>query len=400
MKSNPADPQALLSSGRISIVEGKYQEALAALQKALKSEPESASIHYFLGVVQQSLGFFDLAKSSFTDALKLNAQMPEAAVALAAIETRSGDYESALRLASDVLKTNPNLSSPYAVSAQAWLAKGDVPRGEDLLETALSHDPASLPALAMLVSLDVRRGKAQEAVKRVSKLVEQYPQIAGLRFLLAVGYFSTKDLEKSEANVRQALLLDPKTPDAYSLLSSIELARGFVEKAKAHLRMAIEVNPRNVTNYIALGIQYEKEDNWEEAKKLLERAHQVEPESPQVANELAYFYVEHGGDINISLSLAQMAKQKMPDSLHAADTLGWAYYKLGAHDSAIAQLRECVQKAPNNPVFQFHLGMAYTAAGHRDFAAQALQKALKNDPNFQFAASARATLAKISNSSN
>ena len=91
-----------------------------------------------------------------------------------------------------------------------------------------------------------------------------------------------------------------------------------------------------------------------------------------------------------------MAKQKMPDSLHAADTLGWAYYKLGAHDSAIAQLKECVQKAPNNPVFQYHLGMAFTAAGHRESAAQALQKALKNDPNFQFAASARVTLDKIS----
>jgi len=396
LKSNPADPQALLSSGRISIVEAKYQEALAALQKALKSESESASIHYFLGVAQQSLGFFDLAKGSFTDALKLNPQMPEAAVALAAIETRSGDYENALRLAGDAMKASPNQSLPYAAGAQAWLAKGDLPRGEELLEAALSHDPASLPALAMLVSLDVRRGKAPEAVKRISKLVEQYPQIAGLRFLLAVGYFSMKDIEKSEASVRQALILDPKTPDAYTLLASIDVAMGLIEKAKANLRMAIETNPRNVTNYMALGAQYESENNWEEAKKLLERAREIDPESPQVANELAYLYVEHGGDINVSLSLAQMAKQKMPDSLHAADTLGWAYYKLGAHDSAIAQLRECVQKAPNNALFQYHLGMAYTAAGHRDSAVQSLQKALKNDPNFQFAASARATLNDIS----
>jgi Flp pilus assembly protein TadD len=203
-------------------------------------------------------------------------------------------------------------------------------------------------------------------------------------------------LEKSEENVRQAVILDPKTPDAYTLLASVDLARGLIEKAKADLRTAIETNPRNVTNYMALGTQYERDNNWDEAKKLFERAREFDPESPQVANELAYLYVEHGGDINLSVSLAQMAKQKMPGSLHAADTLGWAYCKLGAHDSAIAQLRECVQKAPNNALFQYHLGMALTAAGHRASAEQALQKALKNDPNFQFAASARATLDKIS----
>jgi Tfp pilus assembly protein PilF len=285
---------------------------------------------------------------------------------------------------------------PYAVSAQAWLAKGDVRRGEDLLESALSHEPASLPALAMLVSLYVRQGRAQEAVDRISKLVEQYPQIAGMRFLLAVGYFSIKDLEKSEATVRQALLLDSKTPDANTLLASIDLAKGSMERAKADLRRAIEVNPRNVTIYMALATQFGKENNWEEAKKLLERAREVDPESPQVANELAFLYLEHGGDTNVSLSLAQMAKQKMPNSLHVADTLGWVYYKLGAHDSAIAQLKECVQKAPNNPLFQYHLGMAYLAAGRIGSAEEFLRRALKEDPNFPFAATARATLDKTS----
>jgi tetratricopeptide (TPR) repeat protein len=396
LKTNPSDPQALLSKARIFIAESKYQEALGALQNALKSDPDSASIHYFLGVTQQSLGFSDLAKTSFTEALKLNPQMPEAAVALAAIETRSGDYEKALRLAGDVLKRDPNLSLPYAVSAQAWLAKGDLQQGEILLQAALSRDPTSLPALAILLSLYVRQGRTPEAVERISKLVDHYPERASLRFLLAVGYFNMKDLEKSEASVRRVLILDPKSPDAYTLLASIDLARGLVENAKADLRMAIEINPRNITNYMALGTQFEKENNWDEAKKVFDKAHSLDPESPLIANELAYLYLEHGGDVNVSLSLAQLAKQKMPDSLHAADTLGWAYYKLGAFAPAIAQLKECAGNEPNNAVFQYHLGMAYAAAGNRDSATQALHRSLKNDPNFVYAESAKAALANIS----
>jgi tetratricopeptide (TPR) repeat protein len=210
-----------------------------------------------------------------------------------------------------------------------------------------------------------------------------------------LGYFSLKDFEKSEGSVRRAIALDPGTSDAYTLLANIDFAKGSVGKAKADLRTAIEAQPRNVNNYVLLGTQFEKEGNWEEAKKLYAKAHAVDSASPFIGDELAFLYLEHGGDVNVALSLAQQAKQRMPSSPVTADALGWAYYILGAHDSAVAQLKESVQKIPNNPIFQYHLAMAYIAAGKRDSAARSLRQALKDDPDFPFAASARATLGKI-----
>jgi tetratricopeptide (TPR) repeat protein len=180
------------------------------------------------------------------------------------------------------------------------------------------------------------------------------------------------------------------------LLADIHAAQGSVENAKADLQAAIDRNPREVANYLALDTLYEKEGNWERAKKVCERAHEVDPDSPIVANNLAYLYLEHGGDVNVALSLAQMARQKMPNSPNTAGTLGWAYYKFGSPESAIVQLQECAQEDPNNPLYQYHLGMAYMAARHFDLAEQSLQKALRDDPNFPEAASARAALAKIS----
>jgi Tfp pilus assembly protein PilF len=217
--------------------------------------------------------------------------------------------------------------------------------------------------------------------------------------LLGLGYFSLNDLGTSEASVRTAIALDPTTPDAFTLLANIDFAKGSVEKGKADLRTAIETQPRKVANYVALGTEYEREGNWEEAKKLFEKAHEVDSDSPFVADELAFIYLEHGGDVNVALSLAQMAKQRMPNSPVTADAVGWAYYKLGAYGSAVAQIKESAQKVPNSPIFQYHLGMAYMATGNRDSAERNLQKALKDDPNFPNAASARAVLDKISKSS-
>src|ERR1051325_8820900 len=72
-------------------------------------------------------------------------------------------------------------------------------------------------------------------------------------------------------------------------------------------------------NRRALAELYQKQSNWEEAKRAAERAHSLDPASPFIANNLAYLYMEHGGDINLALSLAQQARQKLPDSPIVSD---------------------------------------------------------------------------------
>jgi tetratricopeptide (TPR) repeat protein len=393
--SLPGDPSALSSKGRILIAEGKYPEAMTALQSAVKADPRSAASRYFLGVAQNALGLAAQARSSFALALRMAPGTPEAEVALASIDAKSGAYDEALRLVGGALQAKPNFAEADVVAAEASLGKGDLMQGEQSLLAALEHDPISLPALDMLLGLYARQGKIRQAVDRISPLVSQYPQNAGLHLLLAVGYFALKDLQSSEARVRQAIAIDGKTPGAYALLARISLAQGSVEQAAIDYRKQIELDPRRVSNYIALELVYETQGKWEEAKKAAESAHAIDPGSALVANTLAYLYLEHGGNVNVALSLAQQAKQKMPDSAAVADTLGWAFYKSGLSEPAIMQLSESVKKAADNSLYQYHLGMAYLAAGHSDPAARSLRLALKYNPNFPFAANARAVLDKI-----
>ena len=213
--------------------------------------------------------------------------------------------------------------------------------------------------------------------------------------MTAVGQYGLHDLDKAEANVRQAIKLDPQTRGAYALLAQIDLARGSVEQAKADLRNAITANPGVASNYTSLGTLYERQNNWGEAKKLFQKAHELDSEAPMPAAELAFLYLEHGGDVNLALSLAQKARQNAPKSPVTADALGWAYYKSGSANLAITHLRESTLTFPKNPVYQYHLGMAYMSAHRTDMAEQSLRTALKEDPNFPYAESARNTLSEI-----
>lgn len=395
LKTNNDNALAHFAQGRILIARDQKQDAATALQKAAVLAPSSPEIHYLLGTVNASLGNAEQAKKSFGKALELQPGLTDASVALASLAAAAGDKDAALRLTAKALELDPKSLPAQVARAEALLRRGDMRQSEVILLDVLSREPASIPALTLLASISVKQKKGQEFLKRVAPLVEQQPKNAGLRYLLALAHHVTGDGQKAEAQAKEVLRLDQKTPRIHLLLASIHLAANNLELVKSELRAAIDSDPREVSTYLLLAERYEKERNWNEAKQLYEKARQIDRDSPVLANQLAYLYLEHGGDVNVALGLAQQARQKLPDSPEVADTLGWAYYKHGLADQAIPHLRRCVDALPANSACQYHLGMAYAASKNSQAATKHLQLALK-DPNAPWADSAKQALGQLS----
>jgi tetratricopeptide (TPR) repeat protein len=325
--------------------------------------------------------------------------MTTASVALARLQAKTGNNEEALRLADRTLRTNPALVPALLTRAQSLIGRGEIREGEAVLKEVLLQDPVSLSALAQLLKLSMSQGKTADMVQQLSGLARQHPQDAGLHVLLAAAYFNLKDFKNSEATVRQAIALDPKATDAYTLLANIDFANNEPEQAEKDLLIAIDLAPNNLQNYISLGIRYENTGRWDEAKKLFAKAHQIDPNAPLVAVELAYLYLDHGGDVNVAASLAQVAQKSLPNSPVPTDALGWAYYKMGSVETGIHQLETSVRMVPKNSMYQYHLGMAYLAARRFGLATMSLEKALKEDPKSPYAASIRTALQEASGKS-
>ncbi|MGA9505292.1 MAG: tetratricopeptide repeat protein, partial [Terriglobales bacterium] len=64
------------------------------------------------------------------------------------------------------------------------------------------------------------------------------------------------------------------------------------------------------------------------------------------------------------------------------DTLGWAFYHKHVYTSAINLFKEAVQKDPSNPLYNFHLGLAYAKSGQAALARQQLDRVVRIKPNF------------------
>jgi Flp pilus assembly protein TadD len=204
-----------------------------------------------------------------------------------------------------------------------------------------------------------------------------------------------KNFDQAEAALRKAVELDKNNTDAWLNLAQLQLARGLPEAAGSTYERAIQENPKDPRSYIQLALFEERRENWQKSEQLYNKALSVAPEDPVIANNLAYLMLEHGGNIDVALSLAQTARRRAPDIPNIAGTLAWAYYHKGLYKSAIDLLEEASSREPKNAILQYHLGLAYEKVSNKAQARRHLERALQLNPNIAHADGIRKSLAEL-----
>ena len=99
------------------------------------------------------------------------------------------------------------------------------------------------------------------------------------------------------------------------------------------------------------------------------------------------------GRLDDALKLATVAQEELKRP-EAEDTLGWVYYRKGLAQHAIAAFERAVAKAPDNPVYQYHLGLAQMKDGNTRQGRAALKRALALKSDFNGADDARKALTR------
>jgi Flp pilus assembly protein TadD len=133
----------------------------------------------------------------------------------------------------------------------------------------------------------------------------------------------------------------------------------------------------------------------DDAEGAYRRALEVNPSAPVAANNLAYRYAESNHNLDEALALARTAAAHLKDQPEVLDTLGWVHYRKGQLKEAISQFEASAQKDPANPMYHYHLGLAYAQAGEKAKARLALSEALRLSPSFDGAGEAKRILASL-----
>jgi len=425
----PQNVGAHLAQSRFFSAEEDYDQALESARTAVAADPQAANAHYVLGAIHTERDEYVEAITAYNEVLRLNPAATAAQLELSRLYLVSGDAEASERLSEDVLNVAPDNPLARLTLARSLIVNGDLERAGALLsdleaefpnvagvhsqygsyhtvnedvapatrsfERALELDRNNVEALAGLMFLDLAAGRTDDTLLRINQRLSEDPRNAGLLVLSARGHVGRQDFAAAENALRSALAVDPDTLDAYGMLGQLYVVQGRLDDALIEFEELAERQQQSIAAPTMAGMILEMQGRVDEATQRYERALSRNPRAAVAANNLAWHYGESGEDLPRALELAQVAKNVLPDRHEVNDTLGWIFYKMDVPERAIPPLEQSVEQAPDNPEYQFHLGMAYVGANDLAAGERTLTQALALSADFNGADEARRTLSTL-----
>jgi Flp pilus assembly protein TadD len=236
------------------------------------------------------------------------------------------------------------------------------------------------------------RKQPAQALDRLNAQIAKSPSNSGFLDLLAQLQIGNKNFDQAAVTAQKAIHVNPNDAEAVSIYSQLQLQRGQAGNAIGAWQQWSNAHPGNAGAFAVMGTLEESRGNWQQAENDYKKALQIQSAQPVAANNLAYLMLEHGGDVDVALTLAQTARQATPNSPSSADTLAWAYYYKGAYGFARDLLEDAVKINPKDPAMQYHLGMVYGKLGNKSDAAAHLKNAISLAPGSPVAKQAQAAL--------
>ncbi|MBB5751968.1 tetratricopeptide repeat protein [Prosthecomicrobium pneumaticum] len=236
------------------------------------------------------------------------------------------------------------------------------------LQLALYLAPGNELALMALGDLYQTLQRQEPAIAIFDRIPAGSPLRRSADIQVALSLDALDRPQEAVARLETLTAADPRDVEAWAAIGQIQRGRkAFAQSAEAYSKAiaALPAGARNWSLHYARGIAYERTKRWAEAEADFLKALSIQPEQPQVLNYLGYSWIDRGINIERGTALIKKAVELRPDDGYIVDSLGWAYYKTGHYDEAVAQLERAVELRSDDPTINDHLGDAYWKTGRK-----------------------------------
>ncbi len=220
--------------------------------------------------------------------------------------------------------------------------------------------------------------KDKEARKTFEKIKINSPYYIEAQKSLAFNFSTFLNFEEAEKGIKKLL---KNTNDNYF----IKKVLGDFYRYEKKYDLAISIYNELINQkeedlwniFYMRGICFERMDNWEKAEKDFLTSLDLNPDSPNVLNYLAYGWIERDVRLDQSLQMLIQAYKANPDSFYIIDSLAWAYFKKNNLDEAARLMEKVIDMAPGEAISLDHLGDIYYAMNRKREAIHFWQQALE-----------------------
>lgn len=295
--------------------QGKFDQALAALNEVSSSNPATKNLSREFGIVYYRKGDFRNAVVSLQKAIAENPDDREAVQLLGL---------------SFYLSSRPAEAIPLLEKVQAWYPSANI-------------DAAYILGVCYLQAKDYPH--ARQAFARMFGVA---PESAASYLFTARMLFRQEFVPVSEEYAQKAVTLDPKLPLAHQLLGEIYLFESKFPEAIAEFQKELEINPGYPAAYYKLADAYSRMQKFDDAEKLLQRSIWLDSTStgPYI---LLGKVLEKKGETELAVRALQRALAMDPNNPIPHHLLGQSYRELGRAEDAERELKlaETLQSRQN-----------------------------------------------------
>ena len=233
------------------------------------------------------------------------------------------------------LNLNPKFNESFFITAQLYQIAKNYEKAEKFYNKVRKEHNLYIESQKNIAINKKHQNNTKKAEEELISLINSYPSNENLVVSLADFYRSTKQYKRA-------------IPYYSIILNNQDLDK----------------DQRWRLLYMR-GICYHKINNWTSAEEDLLKSLDINPESSQVLNYLAYSWIEKNVFLNESLKMLKKAYKKNPKSHYILDSLAWAHFKKNNLKIASQLMEEVINRAPGEAISLDHLGDIYFAMGRR-----------------------------------
>jgi tetratricopeptide (TPR) repeat protein len=293
----PDQPAGWHLLGSACAGQGRFPEAVAAYQRALRLRPGSADLHHALAGAWAAQGMRAEAETGYRQAIELHPDHGAALSCLGVLVGEQGRLEEAV----------------------GWLRR------------AVGCQPGSVKALVNLaVTLD-RLGQSSEAEEQLRQAVQLQPDYADAHYNLGCLLVGRGQPADAIACFEQTLRFKPDHHPAYSNLGLALMKAGRLEEAVVIFAQAVRLRPQQVEGHNHRGQALADLGRLAEAEACFARALQIDPGHAQAHTNRGNVLKEQGR-LEEALASYQVALWLAPESASAHWNRALAWLKAGDYE--------------------------------------------------------------------
>jgi tetratricopeptide (TPR) repeat protein len=244
----------------------------------------------------------------------------------------------------------PDHADAILLTADVLQGLGQFQLAADTYATFPPDDPSFVQAeIGRAVSLR-SEGKADAAVETLQALARSHGNLLSVQYALG-------DMLRMEGRCEEAV-------GAYS----------------AAIDLLPELTEREWVLFFHRANCNEQLRDWPAAEADFRRALELNPNQPQVLNNLGYGLVDRGEKLDEALAMIEKAVATDPDKGYIIDSLAWAYFRLGRYEEALEPMERASLLEPVDPIVTDHLGDVYWMVGRKLEARFQWRRALSFEP--------------------